>query len=388
MKEFFRRFNWLQFVSMSALIAIGAFALATAGAARGSASLATKWQSMLVTAAFGYVLYFVLAVCDYRRLLALFAYPVYIVAVAALIAVLVAGTEQFGARRWLWFFQPSEFAKLAVIAAFAQFFGPAEELFRGQRGFRGFLFAAVMVAVPCALILLEPDLGTTLALAPAVTAMLLAAGVWRRGVLTLLTIAALAAGAVLGAVGAAERPGVPPETRAKILRFVPLREHQIKRVKTFIAPEEDVRGDGYNLAQAKMTIGAGGMSGKGYGRGEAIRRGLLPPMGIMNDFIFCVWAEEMGYLRGTLPLLALFALLCLSTAWTAVQCSDGRGRLLALGTATLILAHVYVNIGMSVGLVPITGLPLPFISLGRTFLLTAMCALGLVQSAAVHGEDN
>ena len=136
-----------------------------------------------------------------------------------------------------------------------------------------------------------------------------------------------------------------------------------------------------------MTIGAGGFSGKGYGKGESIRRQLLPPMGVMNDFIFCVWAEEMGYVKGSLTLILLFAALCLSTAWAAVSAPDRRGRVFALGVATLLFAHVYINMGMCIGLVPITGLPLPFLSLGRTFLLTVMCALGIVQSISLHRED-
>ena len=137
-----------------------------------------------------------------------------------------------------------------------------------------------------------------------------------------------------------------------------------------------------------MAIGAGGVMGKGFKKGESIRRQLLPPMGCMNDFIFCIWAEEMGYIKGSLLLLGLFAALCFSVAWTAVISPDPSGRLLALGVSTLIFAHVYINIGMCIGLVPITGLPLPFLSLGRTFLVVVMCALGLVQSVSLHREDN
>jgi rod shape determining protein RodA len=166
-----------------------------------------------------------------------------------------------------------------------------------------------------------------------------------------------------------------------------LRPHQVERVKTFLFPETDANDSGYNLRQSKMTIGAGGFTGKGYGKGESIRRDLLPSMGIMNDFIFCVWAEEMGYLKGSLLLIFLFAVLCLSTAWAAVVAGDKRGRIFALGVATLLFAHVYINMGMCIGLVPITGLPLPFLSLGRTFLITIMCALGIVQSISLHRED-
>ena len=385
-KTYITRFNWISFLSMIALIAIGAAVLASAGEARGGA-FAGMWRTMVGTAAVGLVLYFVLAFTDYRSLLDWCAYPAYAGAICALVLVLAVGTLQFGGRRWLWFFQPSEISKLCLIACFAQLFGPAGERFRGQYGFRGFLLAGVLAAVPCALILLEPDLGTTLTLVPAIGVMMIAAGVWRKGIFCMLAVGIVAATAILGAVYEAERPGATPEQREQALRYVPLHDHQVERVKTFLFPEDDGLDSGYNLRQAKMTIGAGGLAGKGWRKGESIRRQLLPPMGIMNDFIFCVWAEERGYVKGSLVLLALFAALCISTAWTAFVAGEGRGRLVALGVATLIFAHVYVNIGMSLGLVPITGLPLPFLSLGRTFLVTVMCGLGIVQSISIHREE-
>jgi len=389
MKNFLMRFDWLGFAAVVALVAIGAAALASAGAARGGAVMAAKWKSTLWTAAFGFVLYFALAAADYRRLLDWAATPAYALAIVLLVAVLAFGTVQFGGRRWLWFFQPSEVSKLCVIAFLAHHFGDADGGGpEWKTRFGGFLAASAAVLAPCALILLEPDLGTALVLVPATLVMLLAAGVWRKGLVAATAVALIGAAAVLGAVHEAERPGVSPERRAAILRCVPLKEHQISRVRTFLFPETDRMDSGYNLRQSMMTIGSGGLNGKGYGRGESIRRQLLPPMGIMNDFIFCVWAEEMGYIRGSLPLLALFALLCVATARTAARAGDGRGRLLALGVATLLFAHVYVNIGMSIGLTPITGLPLPFLSLGRTFLVTAMCGLGMVQSVAIHGTTN
>jgi rod shape determining protein RodA len=387
MKKFLLRFNWISFLSMIALVVIGAMVLASAGEARGSEVFASKWKSMLGTAVFGLVLYFTLALTDYRALFSYLSIPAYGVAVFLLILVLFVGTEQFGGKRWLWFFQPSEISKLCVMAFLAYLFGSREDMFKGHYGFRGFLIASVTIAVPCFLILMEPDLGTTLTLVPAVIVMLLAAGVWRKGLIVLLAAGCVAATTVLAAVYEAEKPGVSAERRAAILKYVPLRPHQVERVKTFLFPETDKNDSGYNLRQSKMTIGAGGFSGKGYGKGESIRRDLLPAMGIMNDFIFCVWAEEMGYMKGSLLLILLFAALCLSTAWTAVIAGDKRGRIFALGVATLIFAHVYINMGMCIGLVPITGLPLPFLSLGRTFLITIMCALGIVQSISLHRED-
>ena len=380
----FLRFDWFGFAAMLALIAIGTVAIWSAGNARAEAAFHGIWIRNLLTAVFGLGLYFTLSALDYRKWIAFAALPVYILSVALLVAVLVFGSEQFGGRRWLWFFQPSEVAKLAVLVLMASFFGSGAD---GRMGFRGFVLAAVLLAVPTLLILAEPDLGTALTLVPAALVMLFVAGVWRRGFLALAAVGGIAALALLGAVYEAEKPGVSPERRARIMRCVPLRDHQVRRIRTFLFPESDTQGAGYNLRQAKISIGSGGFTGKGLGKGETNHLKYLPPAVSMNDFIFCVYAEETGFV-GSVVLLGLFGVLLVSCCRTAFVSADGCGRLLALGTATLLFAHVYVNIAMSIGLVPITGLPLPFISSGRTFLIVVMCALGLVQSVSIHGKES
>ena len=381
-----KRFDWLLFASMLALIAVGTTAIWSAGNARTEMVFHGMWKSNLATAAVGLVLYFLLAFTDYRRYLAVLAVPAYAAAVVFLVAVLLVGSTVYGGRRWLWFFQPSEVSKLCVIALLASIFGAAGGRLAAIRPtFRGFALAAVLVGVPAVLILGEPDLGTALTLVPATLVMLLVAGVWRKGLVTLVALGGLAALAVLGAVYEAEKPGVSPERRERILRMLPLRPHQVRRVRVFLFPEADLRGAGYNLRQAKISIGSGGFSGKGIGKGETNHLKYLPQAISMNDFIFCVYAEETGFV-GSSVLLALFGLLLLSGCRVAFMSSDGRGRLFAVGFTTLVFAHVYVNIAMSIGLVPITGLPLPLISSGRTFLVTVMCGLGIVQSVSIHRE--
>ena len=377
----FRRFDWLGFTAMLALIALGTVAVWSAGNARAEEFFHTMWIRNLVSVAFGLVLYLVLALSDYRKWIRLLPVPAYALSLVFLVAVLVFGSEQFGGRRWLWFFQPSEVAKLALILLLAALFGQGE-----RSGFLGFVLAGVLAVLPVALILLEPDLGTALTLVPAVVVMLLCAGVWRRGLLALVAVGGILAMTVLGAVYEAERPGVSLDRRARIMRFVPLKDHQVRRVRTFLFPDEDRQGSGYNLRQAKISIGSGGFAGKGIGRGETNHLKYLPPAISMNDFIFCVYAEETGFV-GSLVLLAFFGLLLFSCCRTAFSSATGAGRLLALGVATLIFAHIYINIAMSIGILPITGLPLPFISSGRTFLIVVMCALGLVQSVSIHGKE-
>ncbi len=367
---------------MVALVVLGTVSIWSAGNAR-EALFHGMWKNNLSTAAFGLVLYAVLAKLDYRRFLDLFSWPLYGAALAMLVAVLCVGSSIYGGRRWLWFFQPSEVSKLCLISLVAAYLGkPGRGL-----GFGTFLVTGLLAGVPCLLILLEPDLGTMLTLVPALVVMTLAAGVFRRGLVILIALGAVGAMAVLGAVYEAERPGVPAERRAKILRFVPLKEHQVRRVRVFLFPDEDQLGSGYNLRQAKIAIGSGGFTGRGIGKGQTNHLKYLPPSVSMNDFIFCVYAEETGYI-GSLVLLTLFAGIVLPGCWIAFFAVDRRGRLLALGVSSLVFAHVYINIAMSIGLLPITGLPLPFISSGRTFLVTVMCALGLVQSVSLHrGPD-
>lgn len=385
MKKLLGNFNWPLFASMLALIAIGALTIRSAGAVR-SAAFHDMWLSTLQTSLFGLAVYLTLAFSDYRNYFSWFALPVYAFSLVLLVLVLLVGKSMMGGTRWLWFFQPSEIAKPCVLVFLAEVFGRREELFPGRFRFGGFLFAAAAAGLPALLIVLEPDLGTALALAPAVVAVLLAAGVWRKGLVVLLAVGMLAATAVLTAVYEAEKPGVDDARRERILEYVPLKPHQVKRVKTFLFPESDQMASGYNLRQARMAIGSGGLWGKGYGKAETNQLKYLPPAVSMNDFIFCVWAEEQGYM-GSLLLLALFGVLALSCVHAAYVAADFRGRLFAIGAATLVFAHVYVNIAMSIGLVPITGLPLPFISLGRTFLITMMSALGIVQSISIHREE-
>lgn len=381
--KFLRRFDWLLFAAMLALVAVGTVTIYSAGHARAAAFFHGVWRSNLATAGFGLVLYFALAAFDYRKYLDFLSVPAYALSLVCLVAVLLVGEEVYGGKRWLWFFQPSEISKLGVITLLASLLGG--RWFTWLDGFRGFLLTGALIGVPALLILAEPDLGTTLTLVPATVVILFVAGVWRKGLVTLLAVGGLAAVAVLGAVYEAEKPGVLPERRAQILRYVPLKPHQVKRVRVFLFPEEDLRGAGWNLRQAKLSIGSGGYAGKGIGKGELNHLKYLPPSISMNDFIFCVYAEETGFV-GSVVLLTLFGLLLVSGCRVAAVATDERGRLLALGFSTLVFAHVYVNIAMSIGLVPITGLPLPFVSSGRTFLLTVMCGLGLIQSVSLHRE--
>lgn len=384
MKKYFAGFCWAQFIPMVILSAIGVVAIWSSGHARDEI-FHNAWISTLQTALWGFAIYFALSAIDYRNVLDFCAVPSYFVAIALLVAVLLLGSTIYGGKRWLWFFQPSEISKLCVIMAASAIFG-MEERPRFLNGFRGFIAAMLLLGVPCLLILLEPDLGTAITLVPAFIVIIYMANVWRRGIMMIIAIGIIGMTTILGLVYEAQKPGASPEHRDAIMKYVPLKDHQVKRIKTFLFPDTDVLGTGYNLRQAKISIGSGGFSGKGIGKAQTNRLKYLPPSVSMNDFIFCIYAEETGF-AGTCFLLVLYCILCLSCIKIAWFADDFRGKMLATGVAVLIFAHVYINIAMSIGLVPITGLPLPFVSSGRTFLITLMCALGLVQSVSIHDKE-
>jgi rod shape determining protein RodA len=371
---------------MLVLVYMGVRLIQSAGGARTSAALNDLWTVHAWTAVIGFAIYAVLAAIDYRKLLDWCAVPVFAIACVMLVAVLVFGSVRYGGKRWLWFFQPSELAKLAVIALLAHVYGgPTDEDGAPRRfGWRGGLCGLAIFGVPAALILAEPDLGTALVLVPTAFIMLLAARVWMKALVAFLLTGLLVAGLVLGTVYVAERQP-SPEDKARIYSRIPLREHQLKRLRVFLFPDRDILGDGYNLRQARISIGSGSWWGKGLGKGSLKQLGYLPPAVSMNDFIFAVLAEELGFM-GCLSLLLLYLGILLSGLRVAWRCKDDRGRLLSIGVCTLVFSHVYVNIAMSIGLMPITGLPLPLVSAGRTFLVVIMAALGLLQSVAVHGE--
>ena len=375
------QFNWLTFLSMVALTVIGVIFIKSAGEARTAASLQDAWRLHAATALFGLILYFTLSFFDYRKILDLGSTPYFLISVILLVAVLAFGDKVYGGKRWLLFFQPSEVAKLAVILMVAKVFGRK----RPTNTFLDLLHGLGLLALPALLILAEPDLGTALVLVPAILVMLLCARVCLRVLIPVLAACLLAAGAVLAAVHVAETTN-NPQTKATIYRFLPLKEHQRARLRTFLNPEADPYGGGWNLRQAKISIGSGSLTGKGIGKGEQKFLGYLPPSVSMNDFIFCVLAEETGFV-GASVVLALFGVLLITGLWTALRSPDDRGRLTVIGILTLVFAHVYVNIAMSIGLMPITGLPLPFISAGKTFLVVLLAAFGIIQSVSLHREE-
>ncbi|CAN5814183.1 rod shape-determining protein RodA [soil metagenome] len=277
--------------------------------------------------------------------------PLYAVTLVLLVVVLVFGEEINGAKRWLQLgpvrMQPSELAKVAIIMVLGRFLSAPP-----SRGLLGYLGAGAIVGVPFVLVLLGPDLGSALVIAAIGAGMLFV-----RGIPTRLVIAAI----VLVVVG------VP--------LAVPLLEpHQQARVTAFLDPDADPQGAGYQVVQARIAIGSGGLTGKGYKQGTQTQFDFIPFK--HTDFIFPVLAEEMGFV-GSMFMLGVFALLFWRLAVMAMECPRPRDQLVIAGILSYLGFQTLVNIGVALGLAPVTGLTLPIVSYGGTNLIVTLGVLGL-----------
>ena len=332
-------------------------------------SLPTRWLSQAELMAAGTVLVAAICLVDYRALLRL-AYPAYGAVVLLLIGVAVHGKVVMGARRWLQIgplqLQPSEFAKLAVILALARWFHEDKldtDTERKGYSLKRLAVPFLMLLVPVALTLKQPDLGTAMLIgAIGFSCVLFAKVRWK----------ALVVIAVVGVAGVTVAfTGIPTGHGTKQI----LKDYQRKRLLTFLNPEGDALGAGYHANQSMIAVGSGQLSGKGWSQGTQTQLSFLPEQ--HTDFIFSVWAEEQGFLGG-LVLLALYFLLILSGLSIAYGARERFGAFLAFGITAMVFWHVFINIGMVTGTLPVVGVPLPLMSYGRSSVLTFMVGLGLL----------
>jgi rod shape determining protein RodA len=343
------RFDYLQLLLLAMLLGLGLMTLKSVSA--------VEFQRQLVWVTAGVVAYALAAILDYR-LLTRVAFAMYAAGVGLLIAVHLFGHTAQGARRWLSLagfpLEPSELAKLMLLVVLARYLAARKRL-----GVVAVAGACVLSALPIALILLQPDLGTALVFVALLFGLLFLAGVPK------IQMAGLA-GLALAAVP------IAPHL---------LHGYQRRRLEIFLNPYSDPLGAGYNILQARIAIGAGGLFGQGWLHGSQSRLGFIPERS--TDFVFATFAEQFGLL-GSLILLGLFAGLILRLARSAAVAPDPFGHLIAGGVAVMIFAQVVQNVGMNLGVTPVAGIPLPFISYGGSALLTDMAALGLVQSVLMR----
>ncbi len=344
-----------------ALLGIGLLALYSASLQKTQLLGVSFLQRQMVWAAIGAVLAVVLVIVDYHRWLE-GAYFLYGLNLLLLLLVLEIGVVRGGAQRWLQIggltIQPSEFAKVTTTLALVRYLGARREMatFSGWPtvGMVGFFLLAPMI-----LILKEPNLGTATVFIPMALAMLFAWGI--RGKVL----------AQLFAIGLGMLPFV----------WWQLADYQRSRLLVFMNPNLDPLGAGYTVVQSKIAIGSGGWWGKGWLAGTQNQLNFLPER--HTDFIFSVVGEEWGF-WGTTLCLALFAFLFTRGIRIALETRDPFGRLLTVALVTLLATHVVVNTGMTMGLMPVVGLPLPLLSYGGSWLMTCLVAVGMILSVGVR----
>jgi len=286
---------------------------------------------------------------------------IYLAGVLLLVGVLLFGVGAKGAQRWLalpgFRFQPSELMKLALPIMIAAYLARHPL----PPSLRSVAISLVLIAVPFALIMKQPDLGTSLLIGASGVFVLLFSGIYWRWIFLAL------------GVGAASLPGL----------WMIMKDYQKQRVLTFLDPESDPLGAGWNIIQSKTAIGSGGLSGKGYMEGTQSQLNFLPES--HTDFIIAVIGEELG-MTGVLVLLALYLLIIGRGLVIAVQAPDSFSRLLAGSITLTFFVYVFVNIGMVTGLLPVVGVPLPMVSYGGTSIVTLMVGFGMLMSIQTHRQ--
>jgi rod shape determining protein RodA len=314
-------------------------------------------KKQLVAVIIGAIGMFLLLFFDYRASdrMSQFLYGLNIL---MLILVLVLGTERNGAKSWLFGMQPSELAKVIMIITLGKYLAEKESL----NSFYNLIGPLIHIGIPLILILAQPDLGTALVFIFFLFTMLYMAGFpgWKLGVMILAVVVGLT-----GMFLAHRFLNTP----------LPIKEYQVARLTSFIDPERDPRGSGWNVRQAMIAVGSGQFSGKGLFRGTQGRLGYLPEN--HTDFIFSVLCEELGF-SGGFGLLFLYFILIWRGTRIAYQARDKTGSLIATGIISMFLFHVLENVGMNMGIMPITGIPLPFISSGGSAMIANLIGVGIL----------
>jgi rod shape determining protein RodA len=390
------RLDRLQLFALAGLMVLGALFVCSATLANPAFASLPWYDQMWVRQIIWYVVGMgagaALCFVDYH-ILSRWAVVIYWIAIMCLVAVLVPGigSSHYGARRWIdlpmFQLQPSEFAKLAFILAIANYLSrPADEL----KSPIIFLKAIGMMILPFGLILKEPDLGSALVLAPTGLVMMYVAGIPKRFLFTLVgasgLLVALAVVDIVFAPGALRIP-IHEYQRDRLLVYFGRDYTALAPSNTSAAELEKQRqqqsGDEYNVRQALISVGSGGLMGKGWRHGTQNTLGYMPRAGAHNDFIFSTIAEEEGFV-GSVIVLTLYAVVLFAGLRIAGQARDRLGKLVAVGVVTLIFSHVFINIGMNIRIMPVTGVPLPLLSYGGSSVLGSLIAAGLMQNVHIH----
>jgi rod shape determining protein RodA len=351
----FRDFDWTLLGLVLALCTVSVFEIY-------SATLHTKYSGFHTKQLYwiggGIVVMFVMSKIDYHRLLDV-AYWAYGFCLLSLVAVKLVGSKVLGARRWIkigpMHFQPSEWVKLVLIVLVAHYFANLG----GKRLTWGDVFKAIaLVGVPMLLVLSQPDLGTALTYTPILLAGLFLGGIhWKQA-------------AILGTVGLVAVVGV--WSSGKILK-----PYQKARLTSFMNPDNDPKGSGYQIKQSLIAVGSGGIWGQGAEQGTQTQGDFLPIP--HADFIFAAFSEEHGF-TGAFVVLLLYFVILMRLIQNAQTAADMSGSLLVMGVVAVLTFQIAVNVGMVIGFMPVTGIPLPLMSYGGSSVLFTFLALGVVMN--------
>ena len=353
----YRDFDWLLVIFVLLLCGLGVMEIR-------SATMHTKFAGahikQLYWVAGGILGMFLVSLLNYQALLEQ-VHWMYIAAVGSLMSVMVFGKVYLGAKRWIKLpggqhFQPSEWVKLILILAVAKYFA---DLHSRELSWSDFIKAGAMVGVPMLMVLAQPDLGTALTYMPIAIMGLFLGGVRAKQALIVLLLAGL----------------IMP------LAWHKLKPYQKDRLISFMEPEADKQGSGYQVIQSKIAVGSGMLWGRGFLRGTQNHLNFLPEQ--HTDFIFSVFSEEFGFI-GAAALMALYLGLLLRGLSIAARARDRFGVLLVLGIMSIVFWQVVVNVGMVTGLLPVVGIPLPFFSYGGSSLLGLLIGTGLVMNVSMR----
>lgn len=332
-----------------------------------SATLHTKFHGFetkqIGFLAVGLLLMFLMSLIDYHRLLDIVPWA-YGISIVSLVAVKLVGQKVLGARRWINLgggvhFQPSEWVKLVLIIVVARYFW---NLGGRELSWRDIGKAFALVCIPMGLVLIQPDLGTSLTYVPVLVCGLFLGGIrFKQGAILVLVFTLLA--------GVAWKSG----------KF--LKPYQKARLTAFIDPDSDPRGSGYQIRQSLIAVGSGGIWGKGANKGTQTQGDFLPIP--YTDFIFAAFSEEHGFV-GALGVLLLYFLILMRLIQNAQTASDLPGTFIIMGIVSVIVFQIAVNVGMVVGLMPVTGIPLPLMSYGGSSILFTFLALGIVMNVRMN----
>jgi rod shape determining protein RodA len=360
-----RHTDWLLTVVVLALSAIGTLLVWSAtqpSLLAAGQDPRTYLKKQLLNVVIGLVLMFAVSFADTRQLRA-WAPAFYGATILGLLAVLTPiGSSVNGAKAWIslpggFQVEPSEFAKVALIVMMAMIFSQARGTDKGVPGLRALGLALACAAPLVALVVIEPALGVALVLVAVTVTLIVLSGLRLRIVVALAGLVALVI-AVAGGLNL-------------------LKSYQLTRFTSFLHPSADLAGAGYNAAQAKIAVGSGGMFGQGLFHGQLVAGNFVPSQ--QTDFIFTVAGEELGFV-GTIVIVFLLGVVIVRALRIATRADDLFGLLVASGVAIWFVFQSFVNIGMTIGIMPITGLPLPFVSYGGSAMFADMIAIGLLQS--------